>query len=421
MRRSNITIVLVSAIGAFALSAAYALTPAPSPAERAARNLAEDAVIVDTHIDAPDALLERWADLGQMQADREFDYPKARLGGLDVAFMSIYTSAGQDADGSSWKIANQMIDAIEALAQRHPDKFALLRSPHDIDRLRKAKRKGGEPRVLLPLGMENGAPIGDDLKNLKFFYDRGIRYITLAHSANNRIADSSYAAEKKWKGLSPFGRDVVAEMNRLGIIVDVSHLSDDAVTQSVALSRAPVLATHSALRHFTPGFERNLSDDLAKAIAAKGGVIQIPFGNAFVDPASAARTLAYFAAANEFNKRNAERTAKGLPPEDFDAFDKQWDATHPPLKTKIERVFEQIDYGVKLVGIDHIGIGSDFDGVGGALPEGLKTAADFPNLIAGLQARGYSEQDIRKILGGNTLRVWRQVEIVASPAMKQRP
>jgi membrane dipeptidase len=404
-------------IGLLTIPTTFAQTPSSST-ERTAMNLAEDAIIVDTHIDAPDALLERWADLGQAQADREFDYPKARIGGLDVAFMSIYTSAGQDADGSAWNIANRMIDAIEALALRHPDKFALLRSPKDIDRLRKAKRKGGEPRVLLPLGMENGAPIGDDLKKLRFFHDRGIRYITLAHSANNRIADSSYATEKKWKGLSPFGREVVAEMNRLGIIVDVSHLSDDAVAQAVALSRAPVLATHSALRHFTPSFERNLSDELANAIAAKGGVIQIPFGNAFVDPASAARTLAYFAAVDEFNKRKAERFAKGLPPEDFDAFDKQWDAAHPPLKTEIERVFEQIDYGVKLVGIDHIGIGSDFDGVGGALPEGLKTTADFPNLIAGLQARGYSESDIRKILGGNTLRVWRQAEAVAATMSK---
>ena len=384
--------------------------------QRAAHALAQDAVIVDTHIDAPTALLKRWADLGQLQNDREFDYPRARAGGLDVAFMSIYTSSGQDEDGSAWKIANQMIDAIEALAQRHPDKFALLRSPRDVDRLRAPSRRGGEPRVLLPLGMENGAPIGDDLSKLSAFFDRGIRYITLAPSANNRIADSSYAAEKKWKGLSPFGRDVVAEMNRLGIMIDVSHLSDDAVAQSVELSRAPVVATHSALRHFTPGFERNLSDELAKAIAAKGGVIQIPFGNPFVDPASAAQTQAYFSAAAEFHRRNAAHAAAGEPLEDFNAFDKHWDDTHPPLKTEIERVLEQIDYGVKLVGIDHIGIGSDFDGVSGALPDGLKTVADFPNLIAGLQARGYRDADIRKILGGNLLRAWREAETVAERA-----
>lgn len=374
-----------------------------------ARKLAQDAVIVDTHIDAPTQLMKEWVDLGAEQA-REFDYPKARAGGLDVAFMSIYTSPGQDEDGSAWNIANRMIDAVDSLALRHPGKYAVLRSPRDVDRL----RRGG--RILLPMGMENGAPIGSDLGKLKFFFDRGVRYITLAHSANNRIADSSYARTKKWNGLSPFGRDVVAEMNRLGMMIDVSHLSDAAVAQSVELSRAPVVATHSALRHFTPGFERNLSDELAKAIAAKGGVIQIPFGNAFVDPKSAAKTQAYFVAYGEFEReRAAGRTTKTE-----DEFDAEWDKAHPPFTVRIEAVLDQIDYGVKLVGIDHIGIGSDFDGVSGALPEELKTVADFPNLIAGLQARGYRDADIRKILGGNLLRAWRAVEDEAARSVVRR-
>ncbi|NOT89116.1 MAG: membrane dipeptidase [Lysobacter sp.] len=391
------------------LAAALALCATPfanataADAAPAARKLAQDAVIVDTHIDAPTELMKTWIDLGAEQS-REFDFPKARAGGLDVAFMSIYTSPGQDDNGSAWTVANHMIDAVESLALRHPDKFALLRSPRDVDRLRRGDR------VLLPLGMENGAPIGDDLGKLGFFFERGVRYITLAHSANNRIADSSYAQEKKWNGLSPFGREVVADMNRLGMMIDVSHLSDAAVAQSVVLSRAPVVATHSAFRHFTPGFERNLSDELAKAIAAKGGVIQIPFGNAFVDPASAAKTQAYFVAYAAFERdRNSGKTTQTVA-----GFDEAWDRDHPPLAVKIEAVLDQIDYGVKLVGIDHIGIGSDFDGVSGALPEGLKTVADFPNLIAGLQARGYNDADIRKILGGNLLRMWRQVEKTAT-------
>jgi len=367
-----------------------------------AQRLAQDAVIVDTHIDAPTELMKAWVDLGEAQS-REFDYPKARAGGLDVAFMSIYTSSGQDADGSARDVAERMIDAVEKMAKDHPDRFALLRSPRDVAKL----RRGG--RVLLPMGMENGAPIGDDLAGLRHFFDRGIRYVTLAHSDNNRIADSSYAPEKHWQGLSPFGREVVAEMNRLGMMIDVSHLSDDAVAQSVALSRAPVVATHSAFRHFTPGFERNLSDDLAKAIAAKGGVIQVPFGNAFVDPASAARTQAYFVAYNAYlREKAAGRTGQTVA-----EFDAEWERTHPPLHVKLEAVLDQIDYGVKLVGIDHVGIGSDFDGVDGALPEGLKTVADYPNLIAGLQARGYRDRDLRKLLGGNLLRVWREVEAKA--------
>jgi membrane dipeptidase len=398
---ARLTIAIAGAL-AVALSSLAGAQATPE-----ARKLAEDAIIVDTHIDAPSLLLKEWKDLAETQ-DRDFDFPKARAGGLDVAFMSIYTSAGQDADGSAWDLANRMIDAVEKTANDNPDKFALLRSPRDVEALRRLGL------VLLPMGMENGAPIGDDLGRVKHFFDRGVRYMTLAHSANNRIADSSYAREKRWGGISPFGREVIAEMNRLGMMIDVSHISDDAVAQAVQLSRTPVVATHSALRHFTPGFERNLSDELAQAIAAKGGVIQIPFGNAFVDPASAAQTLAYFQAHAAFESdRAAGRTTKTMT-----EFDDEWDRAHPPLPVKIEAVLDQIDYGVKLVGIDHIGIGSDFDGVGEALPEGLKTAADFPNLIAGLQARGYSDVDIRKILGGNLLRVWRRAEAFAARAAK---
>lgn len=381
------------------------VTPAfAADAPPAAVKLAHDAVIVDTHIDAPTGLMDKWADLGNAAQGREFDYPKAHAGGLDVAFMSIYTSPAQDADGSAWQVANQMIDSVEALAERHPDKFALLRSPADIERL----RKGG--RVLLPLGMENGAPIGDDLAKVRFFFDRGVRYITLAHSAANRIADSSYAAERKWHGLSPFGRKVVDEMNRLGIMVDVSHISDESAAEAIARSTVPVIASHSAFRHFTPGFERNISDELAKAIAAKGGVVQVPFGNAFVNPKAAANTQAYFRASDAFERHNAELRAAGKPEESEQAFEQAWDAAHPSPPTAIAAVLDQIDYGVKLVGIDHVGIGSDFDGVSGNLPTGLETTADYPNLIAGLQARGYGDDDLRKLLGGNLLRVWAAVE-----------
>ena len=382
-----------------AMTSATAQTPTD-----AARKLAQEAVIVDTHIDAPGMLMDGWKDLGVDAEGREFDYPKARAGGLDVAFMSIYTSPKQDADGSAWQVANEMIDAVEALAQRHPDKFALLRSPKQVDALRKGDR------VLLPLGMENGAPIGDDIKNLRFFFDRGVRYITLAHSAANRIADSSYAIERKWHGLSPFGKQVVAEMNRLGIMVDVSHISDESARDAIALSTVPVIASHSAFRHFTPDFERNISDELAKAVADKGGVVQVPFGTAFVDPQGAADTQAHFRAINDFNQRNAALEAAGKPLESKEAFDKAWADAHPAPVTKIEAVLDQVDYAVKLIGIDHVGIGSDFDGVDGELPDGLRTTADYPNLVAGLQARGYGDGDIRKILGGNLLRTWAAIE-----------
>ncbi|TWI00964.1 membrane dipeptidase [Luteimonas cucumeris] len=393
---------------AVAVSILIALASPAFAADTTARQLAQDAIIVDTHIDAPGGLMSHWADLGKASPKFEFDYPRARDGGLDVAFMSIYTSAKQDADGSARQVAHEMIDAVEALAARHPDKFALLHSPKDVERL----RQGG--RVLLPLGMENAAPIGDDLSQLQVFFDRGVRYITLAHSAANRLADSSYGVERKWHGLSPFGKQVVAEMNRLGIMVDVSHISDESAHETIALSKAPVIASHSAFRHFTPGFERNISDELAKAVAEKGGVVQIPFGTAFVDPVSAANTQAHFRAINEFNKRNAELKAAGKPLESEEAFEAAWAKAHPAPVTKIDAVLDQIDYAVKLIGIDHVGIGSDFDGVGGELPDGLRTVADFPNLVAGLQARGYKDEDIRKILGENLLRVWAAVEVAAA-------
>ena len=396
---------------ALALSLVFADATAAGPdaMPEAARRLAQDAVIVDTHIDAPGILSETWADLGVAAPDREFDYPRAREGGLDVAFMSIYTSPREDAEGKARQSAHAQIDSVEALVQRHPDRFAILTSPRDVDRL----REGG--RVLLPLGMENGAPLGDDLAQVQAFFDRGVRYITLAHSAANRIADSSYGVERKWNGLSPFGRQVVAEMNRLGIMVDVSHVSDEAAAQAIALSTVPVIASHSAFRHFTPGFERNISDELAKAVAASGGVIQVPFGTAFVNPQAAATLQAKFRARTEFDKRNAELAAAGKPVEDRKAFEDAFDQAHPaPKHTPITAVLDQIDYGVKLVGVDHVGIGSDFDGVGGELADGLRTVADFPNLVAGLQARGDPDADIRKILGGNLLRTWRAIEAGAT-------
>ena len=370
----------------------------------AARQFAQDAVIVDTHIDAPSMLLEEWHDLGQSTPSREFDYPRARDGGLDVAFMSIYTSPEEDKAGTARQIANRQIDAVEAMVGRHPDKFALLTSPGDVERLRAGNH------VLLALGMENGAPIGDDLAQLAQFHARGVRYITLAHSASNRISDSSYDRNRQWNGLSPFGRKVVAEMNRLGIMVDVSHLSDAAAMQALDLSSVPVIASHSGFRHFTPGFERNVSDELAKAIAAKGGVVQVTFGIGFVNRQAADNMQAYFAASAALDERNAAARAAGKPIEDEVAFDKEWQRTHPTPSTPIDAVLDQIDYAVKLIGIDHVGLGSDFDGVSGNLPEGLRNVADYPNLVAGLQARGYKEGQLKKILGGTRLRVWSAVE-----------
>lgn len=399
---------------AAACSAALFATVFTAPARAdqplsAGQRFAQEAIIVDTHIDAPYLLMQSWADLSVDTPNVEFDYPRARQGGLDVAFMSIYTSPEEDDAGQARQIAHTQIDSVEAMVGRNPEKFALLRSPNDYPRLQSGQR------VLLALGMENGAPIGDDLSQLARFHARGVRYITLAHSQNNRISDSSYALDKRWKGLSPFGEKVVDEMNRLGIMIDVSHLSDDAVRDVLARSKAPVIASHSGLRHFTPGFERNLSDELARAVAKKGGVVQIVFGNTFVDPASAADTQAEFRAIADFKREEAAAKARGeKPAQSMEAFEAAWKKAHPPRKVAIDAVLDQIEYGVKLLGADHIGIGSDFDGVNGALPDGLRSVADYPNLIEGLKARGLSDDDIRKVLGANLLRVWGEVEAKAA-------
>jgi membrane dipeptidase len=372
-----------------------------APATDAAKKLAQDAIIVDTHIDAPENLESKWNDLGISVPEREFDYPRAREGGLDVAWMSIYTSHEEDEAGKAWQIANSQIDHVEALVQRHPDEFALLRSPQDVDKL----RAGG--KVLLPLGMENGAPIGDDLGKVKFFFDRGVRYITLAHGGNNRIADSSYQDTGKWGGLSPFGEQVVKEMNRLGIIVDISHVSDDTVRDVLRITDVPVIASHSGLRHFTPEFNRNMPDDIAKAVAKKGGVIQLAFGTAFLDRKQSAETM-------ERRRAVAQMEKDGKSQAEIEAYAKAFNASHPAPVMHTDAVLDQIDYAVKLVGIDHVGIGSDFDGVDGELPVELKSVADYPNLVEGLQKRGYKDADIRKILGGNLLRVWGEIEKAAA-------
>jgi membrane dipeptidase len=393
-------------LACLALALSHGAYAAPRPTE----GVAGDLLIVDTHIDAPSELVKAWRDLGVATPDREFDHPRARRGGLDVAFMSVYTSPDDDAAGTARQKAHLQIDAVEALAARHPDRFALLTSPRDVERL----RSGG--RVLLALGMENGAPLGDDLARVAAFHARGVRYITLAHSHSNRIADGSYSLDRPHGGLSAFGEKVVAEMNRLGVMVDVSHLSDDAVRDVLRVSRAPVIASHSGMRRFTPGFERNLSDELARAIARKGGVVQIVFGSGFIDARAAADTTAFFRELARVQKEVADAKARGVAPaQTVEQFDAAWDAAHPKPATSIAQVVDQIDHAIRILGSDHVGIGSDFDGVGGALPVGLKTVEDYPNLVAAMRERGHPDAVIRKVLGENLLRVWAQVERSAAP------
>lgn len=390
--------------GVVALAAFLVLPPAlaaeDSAALDAARRLARDGLIADTHIDVPYRLHDKWADVTRATADGDFDLPRARAGGLDVAFMSIYTPAELEQEGGSWQLANQLIDSVEAIAARAPADFAVVRSTKEI------ARNAGNGKVLLALGMENGSPIEGKLENLRHFFDRGVRYITLAHGKVNHISDSSYDTERRWDGLSPFGLEVVREMNRLGIMVDVSHLSDAAVVDVLAASSAPVIASHSSARHFTPGFERNLSDELIRAIARKGGVVQVNFGSAFLT----ARANAYSTRFQADRDKWAEETGKPKDGPEAERFEADYRERSPYPYSGVGDVADHIDHIAKIAGVDHVGLGSDYDGVGDSLPVGLKSVADYPNLIAELTRRGWKPADIHKLLGGNLLRVWNKVE-----------
>jgi len=363
--------------------------------------LALNSIIVDTHIDVPYRLEEGWEDVSIATKDGDFDYPRAVDGGLNAPFMSIYTPAGLEEEGRSKEVAEQLIALVNRIVDESPEKFAIARSPDDVEA---QFRKG---LISLAMGMENGSPIEGDLGNVKYFFDRGIRYITLAHSLSNHIADSSYDENKQWGGLSEFGEQVVHEMNRLGIMVDVSHISDDAFWDVMDISTAPVIASHSSARYFTPGWERNIDDDMIVRLAEKGGVVMINFGSSFLTqkaqeygPQKRAAKQAYL---EENGLEDSEEVSK--------QFDALYDAGHGgfPYAT-LDDVLDHFDHIRDLVGIDHVGIGSDFDGVGDTLPVGLKDVSDYPNLVAGLLGRGYSEDDVRKILGQNLLRVWREVE-----------
>ncbi|MDX1536361.1 dipeptidase [Arsukibacterium sp.] len=364
--------------------------------EQRAEQIAQNSMIIDTHIDVPYRLHKDWEDVTKATERGEFDYPRARKGGLNVPFMSIYIPASYERTGGGYQLANQLIDSMEALVGRAPDKFAMA------DSTEQALAQFSSGKISLALGMENGTPIGGDLANLNHFYQRGIRYITLAHSESNHISDSSYDLRRRWQGLSPFGKELVVAMNNIGMMIDISHVSDDAFYQTVALSKAPVIASHSSLRSFVPGFERNMDDEMIKALARNGGVIQINFGSSFVT-----------AMANQYSALRKAAAEKAGVPNDA-AFAEIFRQQQPYPFATLDTVLDHIDHVVKLVGIDYVGIGSDYDGVGDSLPVGLKDVASYPNLIAGLLERGYSEADIEKILSGNLLRVWRQVEAYAA-------
>ncbi len=369
-----------------------------------AREIAMTSIITDGHIDVPYRLNKEWDDISFMTEDGDFDYPRAVEGGLNAPFMSIYTPAEKNLEEAR-KHAHTMIGIVNRIVDESPDKFAIPFSVEDV------RQQFDAGIISLPMGLENGSPIGNDLEMVQYFHDRGVRYVTLTHSKWNQISDSSYDEDKHWDGLSEFGFEVVKEMNRVGVMVDISHVSDGAFRDVMEFARAPVIASHSSARHFTPDWERNIDDDMIKRVAESGGVVMINFGSPFVTE----EANLYSRARSDAFKAHLEENELEKNDELEQSFQEQYDRKHGPYPySSLENVLDHFDHVVSLVGIEHVGIGSDYDGVGDSLPVGLKDVSSYPNLIEGFLKRGYNEDDIRKILGENLLRVWTAVEEYAS-------
>ena len=360
----------------------------------------DDFLIVDTHIDTPYRNFRNELNIFDGTNTGQFDLPRAQQGGLSVAFMSIYTPASAAEEGTSRSIALDLIDWVVKTADS-TDEIGIATCVADVRKLHKAGV------LAFALGMENGSPMEGDPANLKEFADLGIRYVTLAHSRSNEFSDSSYDENEPLQGLSEAGRHLVHEMNQKGIMIDISHLTDKASWQVLEISESPVLATHSSLRHFIPGFHRNMPDDMVAALKQNGGVVHINFGSSFVSNESREWRNALDAALEKANA-STEMTS-----EQRRAFYDDYVETNPYPFATVATVVDHIDRVVELAGVESVGLGSDFDGVGDTLPIGLKDASMFPNLIRELRDRDYDDEALRMILGENLMRVWAANESIA--------
>ncbi|MDH3709605.1 MAG: dipeptidase [Cyclobacteriaceae bacterium] len=403
----TISVLLMSCMGGSSTEQSQSDTMDSLALSQKAQELAQKYIITDGHIDVPYRLNTHMEDVSVRTERGDFDFERAKAGGLNAPFMSIFVPASYQETGGARVFADSMIQIVEGMASNSPHKFAIARSPQDVEEI------VARGLIALPMGMENGAPLEEDLSNVQYFFDRGIRYITLTHGRDNLICDSSYDTTRTWNGLSPYGYNVVEEMNKVGIMIDVSHISDSTFYQVMRASKAPAIASHSSCRYFTPGWERNMADDMIQELAVNGGVIQINFGSTFLDQAS-----------NESSKAIQEhvdqwKTSQDVEPEDaaVRAYRDQYRRQHFKY-SHVARVVDHIDHVVELAGIDHVAFGSDFDGVGDSLPVGLKDVSQYPNLIFELLKRGYSEEDIEKICYKNVFRVWSQVTEVAKELQK---
>lgn len=384
-----------------------------------ARAIHESAIVVDTHADTPQRFLDENFDIGSTDPKDigHISLDKARAGNLGAEFFSIWVDPETN-QGHFARHTSDLIDSVYEQAARHPDRMMMALSVEDIERAHKQRK------LAALMGIEGGHSIENDIHLLRDFYRLGVRYMTLSWSNTNEWADSSGDIDdpkvQHNNGLTDFGKQVVLEMNRLGMMVDVSHVADKTFWDAIATSKAPVIASHSSARALTNA-PRNMTDDMLRAVAKNGGVVDVNFYSGFVDED-------YRKASEPIGKQAAEAVKAYLEKQkaegktvtyiEIDRIEREWAAKipRPPLKSLIDH----IDHIAKVAGVDHVGLGSDFDGVAGATPQGIDSAADLPKITQALLDRGYSAADIHKILGGNVLRVFKEVERVSREMQGQK-
>src|SRR5262245_473753 len=347
--------------------------------ERAMR-LHREAIVIDTHNDVTSPMTDEGFDLGARDTSGKIqtDIPRMKEGGLDAEFFAIYVAAKYAKEGGAARRALDMIDGVYEQARRRPESLEIAFTSDDIRRIHKTGK------IAALMGIEGGHAIEDSLSALRQFYRLGVRYMTLTHTNTNNWADSAGGinnpAERRHGGLSDFGLEVVREMNRLGMMVDVSHVADETFQGVIETTQAPVIASHSSCRALTNA-PRNMTDDMLRALAKNGGVVMINFYNGFI---------------------NTEYAKPGMPA-----------PTKSANTATLDMLMRHFEHAIKVAGIDHVGIGSDFDGVEGLVPAGMEDVSKLPTITYELLKRGYSENDVKKVLGENLLRVMAEVEGVA--------
>ena len=370
----------------------------------AARELHFQSIVVDTHDDTTQRLLDPKFDFGVRHTDGSVDIPRMRDGGMDAIFFSIWIP-GTVTGPAAVRRALQQIAAVRETVARHPNDLVLCTTAEEVRNAKAAKK------IAALIGVEGGHMINSSLANLDQFYTLGVRYMTLTHTANTEWADSS-GDKPAHDGLTPFGKQVIAEMNKLGMMVDISHVADKTFYDVLAVSQAPVIASHSSCRALCSA-PRNMTDDMIKALAAKGGVIQINYHVGFLSQkfqdASKANPQLGKQIEAESKKRCAGNEACELI--EADKITREYVAQGKLPRVEWTEIIEHIDHAVKLVSADHVGLGSDFDGAD--MPYGMEDASHLPQITSALLAKGYSPADIQKILGGNTLRLMQDVEATA--------